>query len=125
MAVRRSDPVGRALRWCALVVGVVGLVVLVVGVAGEARRPDKPVTARTLAVSVGDGVGSAFADMGECTTARGSRTRWGCLVGDREGSGGATYDVTLRGRCWTAALVSDASEGRDLPRRAHGCVARR
>jgi hypothetical protein len=124
-SVGTADPIARSLRRAAAAVGVVGIVVLTVAVAGEARRPAEPVTAKTLAVSVGDGVGSAFPDQAECTSGTHTRTRWGCLVGDQEGSGGATYDVIVHDRCWTAAIVSDASEGRNMPRRAHGCVPRR
>lgn len=118
--VKQADPVARVVRWLAVVVGVVGLVVLVVGVVGEARRAPRPVTAASLAESVSDGVGSAPVGHGECR--RGRAGSWRCTVSDHEGSGGASYAVLLSGRCWRATLTGDYSEGRDMPRAAHGCV---
>lgn len=116
------DPVGRVLRWLAVVVGVVGLVVLVVGVTGEARRPPQPITGPVLAASLSDAVRSAPIGEPGCGRVLG-HAGWQCSVIDHEGSGGASYDVVLRSdRCWSAALRQDFSEGRDMPRRASGCV---
>jgi hypothetical protein len=113
------------MRRAAIVVGVVGVLALAAWIVYDQLRPAQPITSRTLGASVGDHVGSAFPDMNECRPVRGAgRTRWECLAIDSEGSGGGTYDVVLRGRCWTAALTNDASERHDMPRRAHGCVPR-
>jgi hypothetical protein len=121
--MRSADPVARVLRWVAVVVGVVGAVVLVVGVVGEARRPVRPVTGSMLAASLSDAVRSAPVGEGRC----GRRSaRWRCNVVDHDGSGGASYEVVLQqDRCWNAVLTGDYSEGRDMPWRASGCVARR
>lgn len=100
------------------------VVVLVAGVVGEARRPPRPITGPVLAESVSDAVRSAPVGEPGCGRRHGPGT-WRCSVIDHEGSGGASYDVVLRDRCWRARLVGDFSEGRDMPRRASGCVARR
>ncbi len=46
---------------------------------------------------------------------------WACRVSDDSGSGTATYEVTLDGRCWNATLSASDSEG-PMPKRASGCT---
>jgi hypothetical protein len=85
-----------------------------------------PVTATALARSLtgeAPSAGSLLGVDGQCIRERAAT--WRCSVIDGEGSGGASYRVTLQPRssCWRAELLGDDSEG-GMPARLDGCVHR-
>ena len=83
-----------------------------------------PVSAGALAVSLDRSIGTGgMGEAGGCTRAAQERV-WTCSVSSPEQSGGARYRVTTEpnGSCWTAELIDDDSETRDMPRRPRDCV---
>jgi hypothetical protein len=85
-----------------------------------------PVSPDSLAEAVtreSDSAGSSLDDPGRCRQA--SAAIWSCSVLDEQGSGGATYKVTVNadGSCWEATLDQDSSEG-GMPGSLDGCVYR-
>ena len=53
---------------------------------------------------------------------RQARDRFRCEVADKSGSGGASYLVTVNGRCWKARRLGRARFEGELARRKSGCV---
>jgi hypothetical protein len=64
--------------------------------------------------------GSALLGVDPCK--RETRHRFRCGVTDKSGSGGATYLVTVRGRCWKARRLGRANSGDGLAHQKSGCV---
>jgi hypothetical protein len=98
------------------------LVLMVTAVAyGLTHQRHRP-PAVALKLSVAREVsGSTLVDLGPCRKLEGSR--WRCWVSDKQGSGGTSYRVTMRGHsCWSATKVGRANPEEPMARRARGCV---
>jgi hypothetical protein len=75
---------------------------------------------QALNYSVSKRVGGSVIGVGPCR--KQARHRFRCQVADSEGSGGATYQVTVDGRCWKARMAHDYGHEGKLERRANGCL---
>lgn len=79
-----------------------------------------PLTANTLTNSVERESGSAGIG-GECS--RRADEHWRCEITDGAGSGGASYEVTVDGRCWRARRTSPGHfTETPMPARPDGCT---
>lgn len=82
-------------------------------------------SATALAYSVTEEVGGTLLlDVNPCE-AGDSRDSWRCYVVDTQGSGGATYEVTRDGNCWTADRAKAGVEGPPLASVGVGCIGLR
>jgi hypothetical protein len=76
---------------------------------------------KDLGYSVSRGVGGDILEPGTCERTKRHRHEYHCRV-TVGGSGGATYDVTIKGRCWDARVIPRFGVEGDLDRRHHACI---